>query len=155
MGKPLSEGWSFMFPVSCGTRAGFLDGLGLYHELQPLALVERIPRHGPRPHMAEGTRHDGLLVGRAPPLERDALPRRAPHVPRPNRRHEPAWPLPWLGEGPRRVRRDLEPRLVEERRRRDHHGEAPEKALDGHEVTQVPHQGVRYVSRAHNLMREW
>merc|ERR1711972_1313982 len=45
-------------------------------------------------------------------------------------------PLPRLGEGARRLRGDLEPRLVEERRRRDGHGEAPEEALDAGEVAQ-------------------
>merc|ERR1712107_488769 len=79
-----------------------LRSLGLHHQLQPLALVERVPGHGPGPHLAEGPCHHGLPAGWPAPLERDALPRRAPHVPWPHWRHEPAWALPRVAESPRR-----------------------------------------------------
>merc|ERR1712061_214377 len=76
------------------------------------------------------------------PLERDALPRRAPHVPWPDWRHEPARALPWVAEGPRRVRGDLGGWPVEERRRGDHHGAAPEEAFHGPEGAEVKSCGL-------------
>mmetsp|Transcript_94198 Transcript_94198/g.288178 ORF Transcript_94198/g.288178 Transcript_94198/m.288178 type:complete len:297 (-) Transcript_94198:115-1005(-) len=121
---------------------GLLRGVGLHHELQPLALVERVPGHGPRPHVAPGARDHGLPLGRPAPLERDALPRRAPHVPGPHRRHEPARALPRLGEGARRLRGDPGPGLVDQRRRGDRHGQAPAQALHAREVPQGLGEGV-------------
>merc|ERR1712084_16056 len=86
---------------------------------------------------AEGPRDHGPPTGRQAPLERDALPRRAPHVPRAHRCHEPAWPLPRVAEGPRRMRGDPGGGPLEERRRGDHHGAAPAQALHGPEVAEV------------------
>merc|ERR1711974_47221 len=53
-----------------------------------------------------------------------------------------------LGEGPRCLRGDPEPRPLEERRRGDHDGEAPEEAVDAREVAQGIGQGLMGCSEA-------
>merc|ERR1712087_933374 len=112
--------------------------MDVHHELHAFTAMEPVPHGRPRSNLALPPPRHGHDSWRPSPLERDALPRLAPRIPERSGYPEPARTFPRLAQSPRRRLGSVAPRLVEaQRRRRDHHAEAPEAALASAQVAQV------------------
>merc|ERR1719401_1120812 len=108
--------------------------MDVHYELYAFSSVESLPHWRSRSNLADPSPHHGIRPWWPAPLERDAVPRRAPRISGKGGHFEPAWAFSRLAESSRCRLGGLTSRLVEtERRRRNVYAEAREETFTAYE----------------------